>query len=129
MYCFLYLAYNLCLCVYWEHDKLSGKGSHVCYRCYAKRNDFLSDDDGELKTVEKRRREIKKATAGVDIPENFRNGSDEPVVGEDSSFHLAKANSCKTTCAVAVCLMKLIERSNTPQNLYPELRPKALTIQ
>ena len=43
----------------------------------AKTNDFLSGRMS-MKTVEKRRRAIEKNTAGVDIPEFFRNGSDEP---------------------------------------------------
>ena len=77
MCCFVYFAYKLCLCIYSEYDKLSGEGSRVCHRCYAKRKDFQSDVNVELKTVEKRRRATEKAASDNDIPEFFRNDSDE----------------------------------------------------
>ena len=54
-------TYKLLLCIQQEHDKQSGEGSRVCHRCYAKRNDFLSDVDVELKAVETRGRAIEKA--------------------------------------------------------------------
>ena len=53
VYSFVYLARKLCLCIYKEHDKLSqaGGGSRARHRCCAKRNDFLSNVDVELKSV------------------------------------------------------------------------------
>ena len=46
-------------CLY-AYDKQSGEGSCSCHGCYAKRSDFLSDVDAELKTVEKCKGRLKK---------------------------------------------------------------------
>ena len=103
--------------------ELACKGSCVCHQCYAKRNDFLSDVDVELKPVKKRRREIEKAVPGVDIPENFQNGSDELVVGKDYSFILIIKSLLqqKKSDAAAVCWLKSLERSIFSQYFYPEM--------
>ena len=56
----LYILHINYVCAYigtiWEHDKLFGKGLLAGHCSFAKKNDFLSDVDVELRTVGKRRK-------------------------------------------------------------------------
>ena len=51
MYCIVYFAFKLCLCM--TSLEVVCEGSRVCHHCYAKRNDLLSDVNVELKSGEK----------------------------------------------------------------------------
>ena len=75
LYCILcivsYILHISYVCAYVRSMTSCLPRVNVYVIAVCKRNDFLSDVGVELKTREKRRREMEKTASGVDIPQFF----------------------------------------------------------